>query len=82
MADELLLNFDEDGEAALYDSTYDITIHCENEKDQSRVIEALKRMLDPDVRTVSVERLYEELDKSEFIYLTKNDVRNIVEGLL
>ena len=42
----------------------------------------MKRMLDPDVRTVSVERLYEELDKSEFIYLTKNDVRNIVEGLL
>ena len=82
MADELLLNFDEDGKATLYDSTYDITIHCDNGKDQSRVIEALKRMLDPDVRTVSVERLYEELDKSEFIYLTKNDVRNIVEGLL
>jgi len=82
MADELLLNFDEDGKATLYDSTYDVTIHCENEKDQSRIIEALKRMLDPDVRTVSIKRLYEELDKSEFIYLTKNDVRNIVEGLL
>lgn len=36
----------------------------------------------PAVKAVSVDALYEELDKSEFIYLTKNDVRNIVEGLL
>lgn len=32
----------DDGVATIYDDTYDITIHCENEEEQHKVVELLK----------------------------------------
>ena len=45
MADKLLLTFSEDGKATLYDSTYDITIHCESEEDREKAIERINNSI-------------------------------------
>lgn len=36
----------EDGVGRLYDSTYDITIHCESQEEQDRVLKQLKEAFD------------------------------------
>jgi len=71
MADGFVIGTDKDGN--------DITVRLPSEEEQNEALEALRQQAP---RVVSVDALYGALDKSEFIYLTKNDVRNIVEGLL
>lgn len=43
MSDELMLMINDDGVAKVYDDTYDITIHCESEEEQKRVLEVINR---------------------------------------
>jgi len=42
MSDGIMLTIGDDGEATLYDDTYDITIHCESKEEQDEVREALE----------------------------------------
>lgn len=42
MSDVMELVQNEDGAFSAYDDTYDITIHCETEEEQKKVIERLK----------------------------------------
>lgn len=42
MSDEMEFIQNEDGTFSAYDDTYDITIHCETEEEQKKVIERLK----------------------------------------
>lgn len=44
MTDGIMLQISDDGKATLYESTYDITIHCESEKEQREVMERLNSM--------------------------------------
>ena len=44
MSDTMQLIQNEDGTFSAYDDTYDITIHCESEEEQKKVIEYLKRI--------------------------------------
>ena len=44
MTDGIMLQISDDGKATLYESTYDITIHCESEKEQHEVMERLNSM--------------------------------------
>ena len=46
MTDEITLMIGKDGEARLYDDTYDIVIHCETKEEQQAAIEKLKRLSD------------------------------------
>lgn len=39
----MILVFDEDGKAKIYDDTFDLTIHCETENEQDNVLAILKR---------------------------------------
>lgn len=41
MSDEMTFAQNEDGTFSAYDDAYDITIHCETEKEQKKVIERL-----------------------------------------
>lgn len=41
MTDGIMLQISDDGKATLYESTYDITIHCDSEKEQHEVMERL-----------------------------------------
>ena len=43
MTDSINLIFDEDGMARIYDDTYDITIHCESQEEQDKVLAKLNR---------------------------------------
>ena len=43
MTDSINLIFDEDGVARIYDDTYDITIHCESQEEQDKVLAKLNR---------------------------------------
>lgn len=43
MSEMISLMFDENGKAKIYDDTFDITIHCENEEEQNKVLEILNR---------------------------------------
>lgn len=43
---KLEIIIDEDGVGRLYDSTYDITIHCESQEEQDRVLKQLKEVFD------------------------------------
>ena len=43
MNDSINLIFDEDGFARIYDSAYDITIHCESQEEQDKVWKMLNR---------------------------------------
>ena len=40
---EISIMFDENGIAKEYDDTFDITIHCESEEEQNKVLEILNR---------------------------------------
>lgn len=42
MSDAMKFIENEDGTFSAYDDTYDITIHCETEEEQKKVIERLK----------------------------------------
>lgn len=42
MSDAINLMIRDDGVATIYDDTYDITIHCESEEEQRKVVELLK----------------------------------------
>lgn len=42
MSDEMTFAQNEDGTFSAYDDTYDITIHCETEEEQKKVIERLR----------------------------------------
>ena len=42
MSDEMIFVQNEDGTFSAYDDTYDITIHCETEEEQKKVIERLR----------------------------------------
>ena len=44
MTDSIMLQISDDGKATLYESTYDITIHCDSEKEQHEVMERLNSM--------------------------------------
>lgn len=44
MTDGIMLQISDDGKATLYESTYDITIHCDSEKEQHEVMERLNSM--------------------------------------
>ena len=44
MSDGIMLTIGDDGEATLYDDTYDITIHCESKEEQDEVRKALKNI--------------------------------------
>ena len=44
MSDGIMLTIGDDGEATLYDDTYDITIHCESKEEQDEVRKALENM--------------------------------------
>lgn len=43
MSETISIMFDENGIAKEYDDTFDITIHCESEEEQNRVLEILNR---------------------------------------
>lgn len=44
MNDGIMLTIGDDGEATLYDDTYDITIHCESKEEQDEVRNALENI--------------------------------------
>ena len=44
MCDSILLTIDDDGVAHRYDDTFDITIHCESQEEQDKVIRMLNEM--------------------------------------
>ena len=41
MDDKIMIRIGEDGVARLYDDAYDVTIHCENEEEQKKVMEMM-----------------------------------------
>lgn len=43
MCDSINIMFDENGVAKVYDDTYDLTIHCESEEEQNKIIEILNK---------------------------------------
>lgn len=43
MSETISIMFDENGIAKEYDDTFDITIHCESEEEQNKVLEILNR---------------------------------------
>lgn len=43
MSEVINIMFDENGIAKEYDDTFDITIHCESEEEQNKVLEILNR---------------------------------------
>jgi len=76
MDDAITIMIDEDGLAEEYDDTYDVTIHCDTEEDQQKVIKDLRsRTWVP----CSV-RLPENDDKVLCCTATKKGTRNIVIG--
>ena len=44
MSDGIMLTIGDDGEATLYDDTYDITIHCESKEEQDEVRKVLENI--------------------------------------
>ena len=44
MSDGIMITIGDDGEATLYDDTYDITIHCESKEEQDEVRKALENI--------------------------------------
>lgn len=44
MCDGVMLMIDDDGVAHRYDDTFDITIHCESQEEQDKVIRMLQGM--------------------------------------
>ena len=77
MSDGIMLTIGDDGEATLYDDTYDIIIHCESKEEQDEARKALENI--PHWIPVS-ERLPEEhevvLTQAQF----KDDVKMAVSS--
>lgn len=44
MSDNIMLMIGDDGEATLYDDTYDITIHCESKEEHDEAMRLLKNV--------------------------------------
>lgn len=44
MSNEIVLYWDEDGNIKEYDDTWDITIHCESQKENEKVVKKLERL--------------------------------------
>ena len=44
MSDGIMITIGDDGEATLYDDTYDITIHCESKEEQDEVKRVLQNI--------------------------------------
>ena len=44
MSDGIMITIGDDGEATLYDDTYDITIHCESKEEQDEVWKVLQNV--------------------------------------
>ena len=44
MSDGIMITIGDDGEATLYDDTYDITIHCESKEEQDEVKRVLENI--------------------------------------
>ena len=58
MSETLCIMFDENGIAKEYDDTFDITIHCENEEEQNKVLEILdKRWIPVKYRDMTQEEI-------------------------
>ena len=43
MSKELMLFYNADGKWAVYDDTFDITIHCESQKEQDEAMAMLRK---------------------------------------
>ena len=69
MSDGIMLTIGDDGEATLYDDTYDITIHCESKEEQDEVRKALENI--PHWIPVT-ERLPENNDPVNVTYVNHN----------
>lgn len=41
----MVLAIDENGEATVYDDTWDVVIHCESEEERNKIIELLNKCL-------------------------------------
>ena len=74
MAKEILLSINEDGIAKIYDDTYDITIHCEDEEEKQFTINRLNDVKWNKLKTemlkqdnVEVLKLMNELEEEEKI---------------
>lgn len=71
MSDEIMLTIGDDGEATLYDDTYDITIHCESKEEQDKVMQILQN---PEPHRIPVtERLPETTDAVLTTYIVNGD---------
>ena len=69
MSDGIMLTIGDDGEATLYDDTYDITIHCESKEEQDEVRKALENI--PHWIPVT-ERLPENNDPVNVTWVNRN----------
>lgn len=68
MSDEMTFAQNEDGTFSAYDDTYDITIHCEAEEEQKKVIECLRA-----TNWIPVsERLPEECMPVNIVWIKRN----------
>ena len=47
MTDEIKVIVGEDGLLDIYDDTYDVIIHCESEEEQNKIVEKLKKAVNP-----------------------------------
>ena len=54
---ELVLFCREDGKWAVYDDTYDITIHCESQQEQDKAMELLRKANQDACETMSLEEM-------------------------
>ena len=52
MSDGIMLTIGDDGEATLYDDTYDITIHCESKEEQDEIKQKATKRLEAEVPTL------------------------------
>lgn len=67
MSETISLMFDENGKAKIYDDTFDITIHCESEEEQNKVLEILNR------RWIPVSKKLPEEYNAVLVYCPEND---------
>lgn len=75
MSDSINLMIRDDGVATIYDDTYDITIHCESEEEQHKVVELLNNA-QPEQRWIPCsERLPEEDGDYLVLYYTRSQYK-------
>ena len=76
MSDGIMITIGDDGEATLYDDTYDITIHCESKEEQDEVRKALKNI----PHWIPVERALPELRHDVLLTVFFHEKWNVTEG--